>query len=83
VTKGRVLIVDDDKEFREELGETLELSGYEVIDVGDARAVQNTASRTSPDVIILDLKMDDMNGFEVVEELKKTLLLPLEYRLLL
>jgi len=71
VTKGRVLIVDDDKEFREELGETLELSGYEVIDVGDARAVQNTASRTSPDVIILDLKMDDMNGFEVVEELKK------------
>jgi len=41
------LIVDDDKEFREELGETLELSGYEVIDVGDARAVQNTASRTS------------------------------------
>lgn len=71
MSRGRVLIVDDDKEFREELRETLDLSGYEVIEVEDARAVQNTASRTSPDVIVLDLKMDDMNGFEVAEELKR------------
>jgi DNA-binding response OmpR family regulator len=69
--KGRVLIVDDDKEFREELRETLDLSGYEVIEVADSRKVQDTASHMSPDVIVLDLKMNEMNGFEVAEELKR------------
>jgi DNA-binding response OmpR family regulator len=69
--KGRVLIVDDDKEFLQELRETLDLSGYEVIEVEDSRTVQDTASRAKPDVIVLDLRMDDMNGFEVTEELKR------------
>jgi DNA-binding response OmpR family regulator len=69
--KGRVLIVDDDKEFLQELRETLGLSGYEVIEAEDARTVQDTASRANPDVIVLDLRMDDMNGFEVAEELKR------------
>jgi DNA-binding response OmpR family regulator len=71
VAKGRVLIVDDDKEFLEELKETLDLSGYEVIKIEDSRTVQETARLTSPDVIVLDLKMNDMNGFEVAEELKR------------
>jgi len=71
MSKGRVLIVDDDKEFLNELRETLDLSGYEVIDVAGGSSVQDIASSTSPDVIVLDLKMDDMNGFEVAEELKR------------
>jgi DNA-binding response OmpR family regulator len=69
--KGRVLIVDDDKEFLQELRETLDLSGYEVIEVEDSRTVQYTASHSNPDVIVLDLRMEDMNGFEVAEELKR------------
>jgi DNA-binding response OmpR family regulator len=71
VAKGRILIVDDDKEFLEELKETLDLSGYEVIQLENARTVQETASHAHPDVIVLDLKMNDMNGFEVAEELKR------------
>ncbi|MFA6384415.1 MAG: response regulator [Candidatus Omnitrophota bacterium] len=71
MAKGRVLIVDDDHVFLEELKETLGLSGYEVIGVNDSQTVQSTASRTNPDVIVLDLKMNDMNGFEVAEELKR------------
>jgi two-component system sensor histidine kinase/response regulator len=69
--KGRVLIVDDDKEFLQELRETLDLSGYEVIEVENSRTVQYTASHANPDVIVLDLRMEDMNGFEVAEELKR------------
>ena len=71
MSKGRVLIADDDKEFLEELKETLDLSGYEVIGVADSRTVRDTASNTNPDVIVLDLKMTDMNGFEVAEELRR------------
>lgn len=71
MAKGRVLIVDDDKEFLTELRATLDLSGYEVIDAAGGSRVQDIASATNPDVIVLDLKMDDMNGFEVAEELKR------------
>jgi len=70
MSKGKVMIVDDDREFLEEFKETLDLNGYEVIGVSDSTAVLETANNTKPDVIVLDLKMDDMSGFEVADELQ-------------
>lgn len=68
--KGRVLLVDDDKEFLEELHETLSLCGYEVSSTRDSTAVREQVRHFQPDIIVLDLKMDQVNGFEVAEELK-------------
>jgi DNA-binding response OmpR family regulator len=67
--KGKVLVVDDDKELLEELHETLVLSGYEVCTTVDSTSVKENVRTFSPDIIVLDLKMEQMNGFEVAEDL--------------
>lgn len=69
--KQKVMVVDDDKEFLEEMGETLRLSGYEPIMVRDSRAVLDLARRALPNIILLDLKMDKMSGFQVAVNLKQ------------
>ena len=66
----KVLIVDDDEVFLEELKEMLIVSGYDVTAVSESEAAINTAVKIRPDVILLDLKMPTMSGFEVVKQLK-------------
>ena len=67
---GKIMIVDDDKEFLEELGETLVLSGYDTIAVNDSLLAVDTAVRENPDVVVLDLKMPGKNGFQLADELR-------------
>jgi DNA-binding response OmpR family regulator len=66
----KIMVVDDDKEFMDELQETLILSGYEVKAVNEASEAFTVASKIKPDLILLDLKMKGMTGFEVVNKLK-------------
>lgn len=68
--KKKILIVDDDKEFLEELREMLAVTGYEVTSVGDSIAAVKAARIVKPDVILLDLRMKAMSGFEVADRLK-------------
>ncbi|HQP91724.1 MAG TPA: response regulator [Candidatus Omnitrophota bacterium] len=70
MTGTKVMVVDDDKDFLDELGETLSLSGYEMITVNDPSKVLNKASEVQPDVILLDLKMPLVSGFELAAEMK-------------
>jgi CheY-like chemotaxis protein len=76
----KILLVDDDKEFLEELKEMLALSGYKVMGVADSVAAVNAARVTKPDAILLDLRMQAMSGFEVADKLKsfpETSLIPI------
>ena len=66
----KILLVDDDKEFLEELKEMLALTGYKVMGVADSVAAVNAARVTKPDAILLDLRMQAMSGFEVADKLK-------------
>lgn len=66
----KVLIVDDDKEFLEELREVLGNTGYDVTIVVDGIAATKAARIVKPDVILLDLRMKGMSGFEVADRLK-------------
>jgi CheY-like chemotaxis protein len=70
--KKKIMIVDDNKDFLDELEETLSLSGYEVIAINDSRLAFDIASTTKPELIVLDLKMNGLNGFQVAERLKKS-----------
>lgn len=66
-----LLIVDDEEEFAATLAERLELRGFIVKAVScGTNALEALASNFSPDVVLLDLKMPDMNGFEVLIEIK-------------
>lgn len=66
----KVMIVDDDKEFLEELEETLTLSGYDMVAVNDASSALDIAAKTSPDIILIDLKMPKKTGFQLADELR-------------
>ena len=70
MTKQKIMIVDNDKDFLGQLEELLGLSGYEMIAVDTSSAVVDLAVRTRPAVIILDVKMPGKTGFQVAEELR-------------
>lgn len=69
--KRVVMIVDDDKEFLEELRETLDLSGYDLVAVNDPLVVLDTVKSVKPAVILLDLKMPKKSGFEIADDLRR------------
>ena len=66
----KILVVDDNIDFLNELHETLSLSGYETISVCNGKTVIEMAREIKPDIVLVDLKMDGMNGFEVAETLR-------------
>ncbi len=62
--RKRVLVVEDNVDIRELLVEILASEGYEVASAGDGRQALDTALRQRPDVILLDLMMPVMSGWE-------------------
>ena len=66
-----VLIVDDDPDIRDAVGECLRYEGYDVHSAADGRdALDRLEYGLRPDVILLDLMMPVLNGFDVLEALK-------------
>jgi CheY-like chemotaxis protein len=63
------MIVDDDKVFLEELNETLQLSGYDMVPVNDPVQALDVARAVKPDVVLVDMKMPVKNGFVVAWEI--------------
>lgn len=68
---NRLLIVDDDKEIREFLKVDLEMSGYLVDTAIDGQEGLNLALKNSYDLILLDVMMPKMDGFEVCQNIRK------------
>ncbi|MBT3182360.1 MAG: response regulator [Deltaproteobacteria bacterium] len=67
----RVMIVDDDKDFLEELTDVMDMCGYEVIPVSDSYDVISQVLDKHPDIIILDLLMNGFDGFELARRIKE------------
>jgi signal transduction histidine kinase/CheY-like chemotaxis protein len=65
----RVLVVDDEAANRDWLKNVLEPAGFRVTLAGGGREAIRLAKATKPDLIMLDLLMPDVNGFDVVEAL--------------
>jgi two-component system, OmpR family, KDP operon response regulator KdpE len=66
----RILVVDDDRHLLRALRITLAARGYEVGTAADGAGALAAASRTPPDLIILDLGLPDLDGVAVVEGLR-------------
>lgn len=65
-----MLIVDDHASFRRSARLLLEADGYEIIgEAEDGRSALSEAQSLGPDVVLLDVFLPDMDGFEVAAEL--------------
>jgi DNA-binding response OmpR family regulator len=69
--KTKILFVDDDLDFSEANKIILEQAGYEVILVQDGKKGLASVKKESPDLIVLDVMLPDINGFSVCRELKE------------
>ena len=66
----RVLVVDDERANRDLLREILEPVGFDVILAGGGQEAMQLAESTPPDLVLLDLLMPGISGFDVVERLR-------------
>jgi DNA-binding response OmpR family regulator len=72
----RLLLVDDDAQLAAMLHEFMELHGFNVVVVGDGETALNRLAEIQPDLLILDVMLPGMNGFDVLEKLRQTHDLP-------
>ena len=66
----KILVVDDEDNIARAIQINLELSGHEVISVRCGRDALERVFSDRPDLIVLDVMMPEMNGFEVLDKLK-------------
>lgn len=66
----RILIVDDDELQRELLVEYLEVAGYAVFEAGNGLEALERIGLLSPDLILLDVQMPELDGFETLRRLR-------------
>lgn len=69
-TAAKILVVDDDPDMREALQMILESAGYTVVMAEDGERCLAKLKEEQPDLLILDLLMPRMDGFEVCKALK-------------
>src|SRR6266478_4563526 len=67
---GKILVVDDDAANRELLQESLVAEGLEVVTAPDGRSSLEEFARLKPDLVLLDVNMPFLDGFEVCRRLK-------------
>jgi len=68
--RPRVLLVDDYPDAREMYAEYLEFSGFEVVEAENGMEALQRAVETSPDIILMDLSLPVMDGWEATRRLK-------------
>ncbi|UII28237.1 response regulator [Fulvivirga maritima] len=68
--KNRILIIDDTIPLLEEITDILKMEEYEVETASDAYEGMRKVATTSPDLIITDVLMPEINGFQFIEKIK-------------
>ena len=72
-----ILIVEDEPALRDTLSYNLKRDGFTVEAVGDGRSALESARRLKPDLIVLDLMLPEIDGFEVCRILRKEMITPI------
>ena len=69
----RVLVVDDDHDAAEAIGDLLRDSGHTVATANDGPQALDRARRLRPDVVLLDIGLPEMDGYEVAKRMRDEL----------
>jgi two-component system OmpR family response regulator len=67
---GRLLVVDDEANIRALLSAALRLTGFDVRVAADGREALAAAAEFEPDLVVLDVMLPDLDGFEVAQRLR-------------
>lgn len=67
---AKILVVDDEEHIRLLYSEELSEAGYEVITAADGYELMERIQNEKPDLIILDIKMVDYNGLDLLQEIR-------------
>lgn len=65
-----IMIIDDEAGVRDLLGDALKLAGFETVTAADAMIAQTLLRNTKPDLLIVDINMPLMDGFEFIERIR-------------
>ncbi|MCY3837566.1 MAG: response regulator [Gammaproteobacteria bacterium] len=74
---AKLLVVDDDPELRELITAYLSKQGYEIVAVGDGRAMDHAFAAGGVDLVILDLMLPGEDGLDIAKRLKQTTDVPI------
>jgi DNA-binding NtrC family response regulator len=69
--KANILVLDDDTEVRELLAQVLQRSNFQVFQVKDGAGLKEAYGRFQPDVVLLDYKLPDASGLDLLPLIKK------------
>ena len=69
---AKILVVDDEKSIRTLYAEELGEEGYEVITTGRCEDVADLIASEKVSVVVLDIRMDDCDGLDLLQELRNT-----------
>jgi len=67
-----ILVVEDDERFRNLIGEILHLESYDVSLAGSGKEAVRFCQERPPDLVITDLLMPEMDGFELIRSLRQS-----------
>lgn len=77
MTNERILLADDDDMIVDVLRYQLEREGYQVLTAGDGQQALALAQAARPDLVLLDVMMPKLQGWEVCRELRRTSTVPI------
>jgi len=69
--KARILVAEDEQDIRELVSITMRLAGYQVWTANDGQEAVALAPQVMPDLILMDVRMPKMSGFEACAEMQK------------
>lgn len=72
ISKGKILVADDNPDMREFIKRLLEDAGYDVLVATDGEVAWQMCQNTLPNLILSDVMMPRMNGFELIKKLRST-----------
>ena len=68
---AKILIADDEKDIRDLITFTLKFAGYDVVAYSDGQEALEAVPREMPDLILLDVRMPRMTGYEACQHIKQ------------
>ncbi len=74
--RGKILVVEDDPSLREVVALGLRREGYQVVEARDGQAGLDRFAQERPDLVLLDVMLPGLDGFEVCRAIRRTSLVP-------